>query len=372
MPVLRRAVWTLFSLVAVWIASFALLFASPWGQPALEMDVSSSSAGFSQIFVAGDDAAFAEQRSAWALVPRGTSTIRFPLSGLRGTAGSQLRWDPLDEPSEFLARDMRLTSGFDAEEIPLTLLQPSMATSEIIFSEQGAEFTTQSNDAQVLLGLDTASFIQRTLLRAAFLSVILAVLASALTWIFLGRLGKGSSAWEGKSSSLPLTSTGVSGPGIPRWVLGSLWVATAFGLALLILGSRAIGVSWDESIHEASLEEFFRSGWFIPRGRVVDGIPRLADASVYAPLGALIAHGLGAMTGAHPWFSASYAAGAYEIRHLAVALISVLGLLAVAASARFIFGRWKWSLLAVAATLSIPLFLGHSMFNIKDAPVAAA
>jgi len=77
--------------LGVLLVFLVVFLISPWGKPKIEMDVVSSSAGFSQMFVAGDDRVFSEERSSWALVLKGESTIAFPLERWRGTVGSQLR-----------------------------------------------------------------------------------------------------------------------------------------------------------------------------------------------------------------------------------------------------------------------------------------
>ena len=360
--------------VGVWITSFSILFLSPWGQPQIHMDLSSSSPGFSQVFFADEDQVFTEQGSTWAIVTDGPSAASFPVLPWRGTLGSELRWDPLDQPAEMTVRSIRLRSGVLSEEVPLERLRPSQAVSEIVLSESGATFTAESNDPQILLTADTESFAQSSISRSALLSLGLAFVAAALVWFYLQRRNRSAAAAGARARASSLDSGPDVGLAqrIPHWTFVLVSALAAAGAVMLLRGSRVIGVSWDESIHERSLEEFFRSGWFIPRGSFVEAVPRLADASVYAPAGALLAHIPGALGGVHSWFEASFTAQAYESRHLAVAAISLGGLVASAVSARLMFRSWRWSVLTIAVGFSIPVLLGHSMFNIKDAPVAAA
>ena len=368
----HRTVWGVVALLTVWLSSFFAFYLSPWGQPALQVQVVSSDSGFSQLFVADDEAAFSEGASSWAVLQRGQSTLHFPLKLWRGTVGTELRWDPLDRPAEMTVSSIRLVSGPFHEDVPLDLLQPSMAVSEISTDDSGATFVVQSNDPQILIDLETAPFVGGSAIRGALLASLIAGMALAVAWTVRSRksrVGHGAYSatrpkhWQDDVAAIA---------NVPRWVVAVSAAVTALGTLLLLLGSQAIGVSWDEPIHEFSLEEYFRSGWFVPRGSFIDGVPSVADASVYAPVGALFAHAWGAITGAHPWFEASFTAEAYRARHLAVALISVVGLLALAATARAMFRSWRWTLVVLATCVSIPLFLGHSMFNIKDAPVAAA
>jgi len=245
-----------------------------------------------------------------------------------------------------------------------------MAVSEIELDPAGARFSAQSNDSQVLLEANSRNFVSQALSRALLVATLVAFGSGVFAWWIAGRRRLFHRPWLSSEQSVDEDDS--RNAHFPLWSVAGLAVIAGAGGLLLFLGARLVGVSWDEPIHELSLEEFFRSGWFVPRGSFVEGIPSVADASVYAPVGALVAHFLGALTGAQPWFEASFVDQAYQARHIAVALMSIVGLAAVAAIARLLFKSWRWALLAVALSVSIPLFLGHSMFNIKDAPVAAA
>ncbi|MGN6576925.1 MAG: hypothetical protein ACTHKG_14690, partial [Nocardioides sp.] len=56
--------------------------------------------------------------------------------------------------------------------------------------------------------------------------------------------------------------------------------------------------------------------------------------------------------------------------HVGVAVIAVLGLISVAALGRLILRHWGWGVIAAAVLSSLPMWTGHSMFNVKDIPVA--
>ena len=156
---------------------------------------------------------------------------------------------------------------------------------------------------------------------------------------------------------------------VPRTVLAGGVVLIVASLAMTIAGGQKVGVSWDEPYHLGKLVNYFDTGWFVDN--VSDGVPVDFNAYVYGPVFDLFAHGLTVAMGQESWSEPSSAAGAYEARHLAVALVALLGFAAVGWIARLLLGSWRWSVVAAALLGSIALWSGHAMFNVKDIPVAA-
>lgn len=76
------------------------------------------------------------------------------------------------------------------------------------------------------------------------------------------------------------------------------------------------------------------------------------------------------MFGAEAWGAPVASAAAYSLKHVAVALIGILGIVATGLTAWLVFGSFRWALVAAAFLGSLPLWVGHSMFNIKDIPFA--
>jgi len=357
--------------ISVWLGTFLVLFLSPVSHPALEMRLQSSDPGFSQLFFADADSAFAEERSTWALVQKGDNELRFPLSSFRGTTGSSLRWDPLDQPGIFSVSSIELTSLFQRENVDTSALTPSLDVSAIELTVAGVEFALESNDSQILLALDTSGFYQKAFRIAALIAFAIALIV-ALGIYFIHKSRKSTRVDTYESDSFGIRAIASSSkPIMPSWVVVICGIVALAGLFMLIRGSQVIGVSWDEPIREDALAEYFRSGWLIPRAYFGEGTADQVLAVVYAPVALLMGHATGAILGTHAWFVNSVAVNAYEARHLFVALTSLLAVASVAATARFLLKSWHWSLLSVALIFSIPLWVGHSMFNIKDVPVAA-
>jgi hypothetical protein len=149
-------------------------------------------------------------------------------------------------------------------------------------------------------------------------------------------------------------------------------LALVAGLAMIFVGGWRIGVTWDEPIHVQRLNTYLETGWYLGDGQLDDGEPgpAMTQQYVYAPATMLILHGLGVATGVEEPEAASASADAYAVRHLGIGLISLLGILAIAGTARLLFRRWHWALVAAGVLAVFPMWAGHSMFNIKDVPVA--
>ncbi len=349
----------------------AFLSVSSLGRPTLEISVVSTEPGFSQVFVAQTENNFSEEASVWAPVSKKNEVLKFPLRPWRGTVGNYMRWDPLDRPAEMEIQSITLRSALVREDVQLSNLRPSMGTSEVLPDGNVAYVELQSNDPQILLQADVSNFFQKSFQRSLALSLGIGVITAIATYLYTGRRRR----HVADRIEVPRRLSGETLPDgvlrIPAWASASFAIIATLGVGLLIFGSRRIGVSWDEPTHESSLGELFRSGLYAPRWSFTDGVPSEVAATVYAPFADLLGHALGAVTGTHAWFTESYLAASYAYRHLAVALISLAGIAAASLIARTLMRSWTWAVLAVAAAMSVPLFVGHSMFNMKDAPVAA-
>ncbi len=162
-------------------------------------------------------------------------------------------------------------------------------------------------------------------------------------------------------------------PRVPTALLVVAGVVLAVNVVVLFLGAWSIGVTTDEPIHVDRLQHWFDLGWYVPETQM-DGVEPdqgLSGIYVYGPVAALVAHLVSVLGGTESWGSVSAAPEAYATRHLAVALFSILGLAAVAATTRLLLRSWRWALIAAAVLSAIPTWTGHGMFNIKDTPVAA-
>lgn len=171
---------------AVTLLSFTslvlLLSVGPIGQPHVELQVTSSTAGSSQLFFADSENAFTEQESERQALVKGANTLRFPFGWIGGTLGDFQRWDPSDAPGEFAVSSFELRSLLLSEELSLEILQPSVGVSAITVSSTGARFAAESNDSQILFSTNLSTFFQRNLLVISLTSLGISLL---ITLIFM-------------------------------------------------------------------------------------------------------------------------------------------------------------------------------------------
>lgn len=153
-----------------------------------------------------------------------------------------------------------------------------------------------------------------------------------------------------------------------RWIAATSLLAS---VVVLLLGAWRIGVTWDEPLHVQRYDNYAATGWYLGDGQVEGGEPTegMKQQFVYGPATMLLLHGLGRVAGTDEPGSAGVSDEAYVVRHLGVAALSLLGVLAVVCTGRLLLRRWDWALVAGATLAAIPLWTGHAMFNLKDVPV---
>jgi len=161
-------------------------------------------------------------------------------------------------------------------------------------------------------------------------------------------------------------------PEVPTLVLVAAAAVLLVNVVVMFLGAWVVGPSWDEPVHADRLATWFQTEWYVPSWQMTGGSPTEGTPGlyVYGPVAALLAHGVAVLLGAEGLGQSLQTADAYAARHLAIALMAVVGVAAVAGIVRLLVGSWRWALVAAAALSCIPTFTGHGMFNIKDVPVA--
>lgn len=144
------------------------------------------------------------------------------------------------------------------------------------------------------------------------------------------------------------------------------------GIGYGVVGALQTGISWDETYHVMRLDNFLQHGyfaldWSVSNDQISSGG---TNTLVYGPVTMLLLHALGVVTGVEGWDTVATTPAAYDVRHLGILLIGLLGTAAAAAITRILLGSWRWALFTAAALLALPMWTGHLMFNIKDVPVA--
>lgn len=154
-------------------------------------------------------------------------------------------------------------------------------------------------------------------------------------------------------------------------VVGAVAVIAAAAL-MVIWGGWTTGISWDEPYHVQRLTNFITHGWYLIDDNLIGGQPHesVGDTYVYAPVAALVAHAANVLAGNEALGDVATTPSAIGVRHLVIAVIGMVGTLAAAGMTRLLTRSWRWALVTGALLSAMPGWTGHTMFNIKDVPVA--
>lgn len=166
-----------------------------------------------------------------------------------------------------------------------------------------------------------------------------------------------------------------SAPRVPGFVVVFSVLAFVVALVVLVAGAMTVGSTWDEFGLARFFQSYLDNGWFTEPTAVINGIPDLGQIWYlysYGPVAFLLGYLIAILSGVDTTSSVSLSANAFAIRHVGTALWGLLGIGATGATAWVILRSWRWALVAVALLASIPLWIGHGMFNVKDIPVATA
>lgn len=175
-----------------------------------------------------------------------------------------------------------------------------------------------------------------------------------------------------RATTVAAAPDGRPSPAVPRPLLLLSAGAVAVGAVIVFLGAWRTGVSWDETYHVLRMRNFLDSGWYLLDADLDGGQPGAWEDQqyVYGPATMLLLHAWSLLWGVDGASGVPATADAYAVRHLAVALIALVGVAAAGALTRILLRRWSWGLVTAAVLLALPVWAGHSMFNVKDIPVA--
>jgi hypothetical protein len=123
------------------------------------------------------------------------------------------------------------------------------------------------------------------------------------------------------------------------------------------------------------MRSFLDHGWYLLDGDLLGGEPGPWEDQqyVYGPVMMLLLQGwvaIWGLDGGAAGAGVPATAEAYAVRHLGVALVALVGVAAAAGLARLVLRSWSWALVCAAVLVTIPVWTGHAMFNVKDVPVA--
>ena len=143
-------------------------------------------------------------------------------------------------------------------------------------------------------------------------------------------------------------------------------------LAVGIMGARSASTTSDEPVHVSRMQSYLDTGWYLPAFQMKGTEPANTTMTyVYGPAAALPGHWAAVLVGAEAPDTVSSGADAQFARRMVINLFGVLGIAAAAGLGWMLLGSWRWGVTVAAFLSCVPMWTGHSMFNIKDIPVAA-
>jgi len=313
----------------------------------------------SELFYADEFGVISPELSQSRDLVTGANTLRFGIDP--GLASSWVqRFDPCVCDSPVLVDRIALVSGFTSSRVSPALWGPAGDVVAIDYEGSSARIVTAAagNDPQIFLYLDVQAFLDRA--RVVNFFVVFGLLAAAL-FILIG-LAAIAHAWASPrvTRSVLVGHRRVlrsSDAPVPLYLVLIAMLVVALGVGQVIFGALVSGVTLDEPAHVRHLSNYFDTGRY--------------SSVAYGPVTSLVGHAANVALGFEVWGIPVATAEAYQIRHLVVGLIGLVGVAAVAYIGWLTFSSGRWAAVAAAVLLSMPLWVGHSMFNLKDVPLAS-
>ena len=323
---------------------------------ALEAVVYSWQESEAELFLASEFGSFADNSSSLHFVDMGANRIRFPLDEAFQRDSYTQRLDPCDCPWGLSIGRIGLSSPFAYESMPAANWGMGGSATGLVADSNMflLQNTLPETDPQILLYFDVASFIQRS------------TTLGALTGGALGLLGVGLALWLYSrrsvlnvfgSDNLGTLSMRPASYKLPPWVMAVVVSVLALGVWQTLWGAYTTGVTIDEGYHLGHLQSYLAGGNY--------------SSASYGPFASLFGHALNFLLGVEVWGWPLGTPEAFAGRHLAMGFLGVAAIAAVGLSVGILLRSWSWGLVGAALLASIPVWVGHSMFNIKDVPAGA-
>lgn len=309
-----------------------------------------------ELFVTDEYGSFADYPSTTQFVDMGSNLVSFPLVEDHQRNSFIQRLDPCDCPWGISVGRIGLSSPFAYESTLPDYWIPGGSNQRFIADAnmQLIDNRLPETDPQVIVYLDVAEFIERSTVRGAFAGGAIALIALGLASFVALRSRERSQASAFARATPP--RRGTSGK-LPPWVAWGGGALAVLGVVQMLAGSWQTGITIDEGYHVGHLQNF------------LDG--RNYSSQSYGPVAALVGHTTNVVLGNEIWGVVSSSPEAFAGRHLGMALLGVLAVCAVGLTVGVMTGSWTWGLVGAALIASLPLWVGHSMFNIKDVPAGA-
>ncbi|MDA7715898.1 hypothetical protein N8797_00830 [Pontimonas sp.] len=309
-----------------------------------------------ELFVTDEFGTFSDFPTTTRFVDMGSNRVSFSLTEDYQRRAVIQRLDPCNCPWGISVGRIGLASPFAYEGLQTEYWSPGGSNQRLIADTnmQLIENRAPEVDPQIVFSLDIARFIQRSTVLGALTGAVFAGATLGLVRLVSFRL-RPKSVSIGDSLRPP--STWTSPAKLPAFVGWGAGVLILGAVVQVVAGSLSTGVTIDEGYHVGHLQNFLEGGDY--------------SSASYGPAAALVGHAVNVVLGNETWGLVTSTAEAFGGRHLAMALLGILAIAAVGLTLGVAFGSWSWGLLCAALLASVPLWVGHSMFNIKDVPAGA-
>ena len=154
------------------------------------------------------------------------------------------------------------------------------------------------------------------------------------------------------------------------WLIG---VYILVMVALTLSAANSLSYFDDEFFHLAKIQLFLDHGLYaLSGGENAAGelLGTRGHLYAYGPIFTLTAHLVTVLVGVETWGTIEYTDAAYIVRHMMVSVFSFIGVAAAGWAVAIVTRSWRWGLATSAILVSIPLWTGSAMFNLKDTPAA--
>ena len=312
-----------------------------------------------QVFFTGEFGTFADNPPLAEFVDMGSNRVSFGLTEDYQRESFIQRLDPCDCPWGVSVGRIGLASPFAYEGIDAEYWIPG-GSNEFLIPDANMQLVQNrlpEADPQIVFYADVPRFIHHSTVVGAATGFVLVLLLSGLVTLTLlaARRRKGQSAHAGSHHSLRN-----QGRHLGNWVVWVVWVAGLFivlGSGQMLWGAHTTGITIDEGYHVDHLQNFLDGGSY--------------SIESYGPASSLLGHAVNVSLGSETWGLVSGEPAAFAGRHLAIALLGILAIGAVGLTVGLALRSLAWGMTGSALLASLPLWVGHSMFNVKDVPAGA-
>jgi len=154
------------------------------------------------------------------------------------------------------------------------------------------------------------------------------------------------------------------------WMLGT-YILLMFGFTLSAVAE--LSYYEDELIHLEKIQVFLDHGVYARSGGENAAGELLGTRGylyTYGPIFTLFAHLVTVLVGVEAWGTIEYTDAAFVVRHIMVSVFSFVAVVVAGWAVAIVTQSLRWGLAASAILVSIPLWTGSAMFNLKDTPAA--